>query len=149
MTILDRMNDSEKKSDENVGEENPIAPTKSAEKASESKQEDDVASSSSQLLTQVESQFKNMLSEFQANAGFRVDTGEQAIDTMVEILSDKGVAISIAVLLSYIRFCVNHGVKKEIIVRIGYNKPAPLPMNFAINEELLEEIYPNETVEIN
>ena len=138
MTMLDKMrNGGEKKA-----ETTPPQP-----KEDNTKMDD--TSDSSQLLSQVESQFKNMMSEFQANAGFRVDTGEQAIDTMIEVMSDKGVVVSIAVLLSYIRYCINHGVKKDITLKIGYNKPAPLPMNFAINEELLEEIYPSDTVEIN
>ena len=101
------------------------------------------------LLTQVESQFKHMMAEFQANTGFSVNTGEQPVDTMIELLSGKGVAVSIAVLLSYIRYCINRGLKKEITLKIGYNKPAAVPMNFAVNEELLEEIYPGDVVEIN
>lgn len=140
MTMLDKMRNGEQKV------EPTTPPTRSDEKP---KQDETQSSDSSQILTQVESQFKNLMSEFQANAGFRVDTGEQAIDTMIEVMSDKGVVVSIALLLSYIRFCINHGVKKDITVKIGYNKPAPLPMNFAINEELLEEIYPNDTVDIN
>lgn len=108
-----------------------------------------VESSDTELLTQVESQFKHMMAEFQANTGFSVNTGEQPVDTMIELLSGKGVAVSIAVLLSYIRYCVNRGLKKEITLKIGYNKPAAVPMNFAVNEELLEEIYPGDVVEIN
>ncbi len=108
-----------------------------------------VDSSGTELLTQVESQFKHMMAEFQANTGFSVNTGEQPVDTMIELLSGKGVAVSIAVLLSYIRYCVNRGLKKEITLKIGYNKPAAVPMNFAVNEELLEEIYPGDVVEIN
>jgi len=107
------------------------------------------ASSDSELLSAVESQFKNIMSEFQANSGFSVNTGEQPVDTMVEVLSGKDVAVSIAVLLSYIRYCVNHGIKKDITLKIGYNKPPSVPMNFAINEELLGEIYPGDVVEIN
>ena len=56
---------------------------------------------------------------------------------------------SIAVLLSFIRYCINHNIKKEITVKVGYNKPPSIPMNFAINEELLDEIYPGDVVEIN
>lgn len=107
------------------------------------------ASSDSELLSAVESQFKSIMSEFQANSGFSVNTGEQPVDTMVEVLSGKDVAVSIAVLLSYIRYCVNHGIKKDITLKIGYNKPPSVPMNFAINEELLGEIYPGDVVEIN
>ena len=144
MTMLDKMRNGEAKP------ETPPPPPTTKNDTEENKQKkEDETSDSSQLLSQVESQFKNMMSEFQANAGFRVDTGEQAIDTMIEVMSDKGVVVSIAVLLSYIRYCINHGVKKDITLKIGYNKPAPLPMNFAINEELLEEIYPSDTVEIN
>lgn len=105
--------------------------------------------SDSSILTQVESQFKNMMSQFQANTGFSVNTGEQPVDTMIELLSHKDVVVSVAVLLSYIRYCVNHGLKKDITVKIGYNKPPTIPMNFAINEELLGEIYPGDVVEIN
>lgn len=113
------------------------------------KKQEQVESSGTELLTQVESQFKHMMAEFQANTGFSVNTGEQPVDTMIELLSGKGVAVSVAVLLSYIRYCVNRGLKKEITLKIGYNKPAAVPMNFAVNEELLEEIYPGDVVEIN
>ena len=119
------------------------------ETSSEKKQEKPTDSSGTELLTQVESQFKHMMAEFQANTGFSVNTGEQPVDTMIELLSGRGVAVSIAVLLSYIRYCVNRGLKKEITLKIGYNKPASVPMNFAVNEELLEEIYPGDVVEIN
>lgn len=100
-------------------------------------------------LTAVESQFKHMMDEFRANAGFNVNTGEQPYDTIIELLSSKGVNAAITVLLSFIRYCVNHNLKKEITVKIGYNKPTSIPMNFAVNEELLEEIYPGDVVEIN
>ena len=113
------------------------------------KQENSQESSDSSILTQVESQFKNMMAQFQANTGFSVNTGEQPVDTMIELLSHKDVVVSVAVLLSYIRYCVNHGLKKDITVKIGYNKPPTIPMNFAINEELLGEIYPGDVVEIN
>ena len=109
----------------------------------------EASSSESQLLNTVESQFKDMMEEFRANAGFSVDTGEQPVDTMIELLSGKEVAVSVALLLSYIRYCVNHGLKKDITLKIGYNKPPVIPMNFAINEELLGEIYPGDVVEIN
>ena len=118
-------------------------------KTAPEKDEKQAESSDTALLTQVESQFKHMMAEFQANTGFSVNTGEQPVDTMIELLSGKGVAVSIAVLLSYIRYCVNRGLKKEITLKIGYNKPASVPMNFAVNEELLEEIYPGDVVEIN
>lgn len=130
MTILDKTRESKSEK-----------PNQVAEKQAES--------SGAELLTQVESQFKHMMAEFQANTGFSVNTGEQPVDTMIELLSGKSVAVSIAVLLSYIRYCVNRGLKKEITLKIGYNKPAAVPMNFAVNEELLEEIYPGDVVEIN
>lgn len=123
--------------------------TEKVESGKPNKVEKQADSSDTQLLTQVESQFKHMMAEFQANTGFSVNTGEQPVDTMIELLSGKGVAVSIAVLLSYIRYCVNRGLKKEITLKIGYNKPAAVPMNFAVNEELLEEIYPGDVVEIN
>ena len=44
---------------------------------------------------------------------------------------------------------MNHGLKKDITLKIGYNKPPSVPMNFAINEEMLEDIYPGDEVEIN
>lgn len=100
-------------------------------------------------LTEVESQFKHMLDEFRANTGFSVNTSEPAVDTMIEVLSSRNVMVSITVLLSYIRYCVNHGLKKDITIKIGYNKPPSVPMNFAINEEMLEDIYPGDVVEIN
>lgn len=102
-----------------------------------------------QELTEVESQFSRMMEQFKASTGFSVNTSEPAVDTMVEVLSSKSVMVSLTILLSYIRYCVNHGVKKDITLKIGYNKPPSLPMNFAINEEMLEEIYPGDTVEIN
>lgn len=101
-------------------------------------------------LTDVESQFKNIMAEFSANAGFSTtQISEPPVDTMIEILSSKDVMVSLTLLLSYIRYCVNHGVKKDITLKIGYNKPPNVPMNFAINEEMLEEIYPGDTIEIN
>ena len=106
-------------------------------------------SSDASILNTVESQFQKIMSEFNAIGGFSVDTGEQPVDTMIELLSGKEVAVSITVLLSYIRYCVNHGIKKDITLKIGYNKPPSIPMNFAINEELLGEIYPGDVVEIN
>ena len=100
-------------------------------------------------LNSVESQFSKMMEQFKASTGFSVNTAENAVDTMVEILSSKGVMVSLTVLLAYIRYCINHGVKKDITLKIGYNKPPSIPMNFAINEEMLEEIYPGDVVEIN
>ena len=114
-----------------------------------SKPDPEIVSDNAQMLSAVESQFKNILQEFQANKGFSVDTGEQPVDTMVELLSSAGVNVSIVLLLSYIRYCINHGLKKDITLKIGYNKPAAIPMNFAVNEELLEEIFPGDVVEIN
>lgn len=137
MTILDKVNGAQPKNKHGH------------KKAIEQKPETNNESSDSQMLTAVETQFKNMMSEFQANAGFSVNTGEQPVDTMIEVLSGKDVVVSIAVLLSYIRYCVNHGIKKDITLKIGYNKPPSVPMNFAINEELLGEIYPGDVVEIN
>jgi hypothetical protein len=137
MTILDKAMGASPEKNEATRQKKPT----SNENPSES--------SDTELLTQVESQFKHMMAEFQANTGFSVNTGEQPVDTMIELLSGKGVAVSIAVLLSYIRYCVNRGLKKEITLKIGYNKPAAVPMNFAVNEELLEEIYPGDVVEIN
>lgn len=102
-----------------------------------------------QDLTAVESQFSRMMEQFKASTGFSINTAEPAVDTMVEILSSKSVMVSLTLLLSYIRYCVNHGVKRDITLKIGYNKPPSLPMNFAINEEMLEEIYPGDVVEIN
>ena len=100
-------------------------------------------------LNSVESQFSKMMEQFSASTGFSVNTAENAVDTMVEVLSSKGVMVSLTVLLAYIRYCINHGVKKDITLKIGYNKPPSIPMNFAINEEMLEEIYPGDVVEIN
>ena len=97
----------------------------------------------------VESQFSKMMEQFKASTGFSVNTAEPAVDTMVEVLSSKGVMVSLTILLSYIRYCINHGVKKDITLKIGYNKPPSIPMNFAINEEMLEEIYPGDVIEIN
>lgn len=102
----------------------------------------------SRTLSEVESQFKGILDQFRANSGFSVETGEQPVDTMFEVLGDKDVAVSLAILLSYVRHCVNHGLKKDIVVRIGRNKPPSMPMNFAVNEELLDDIYPGDVVEI-
>ena len=100
-------------------------------------------------LNSVENQFSKMMEQFRASTGFSVNTAENAVDTMVEVLSSKGVMVSLTVLLAYIRYCINHGVKKDITLKIGYNKPPSIPMNFAINEEMLEEIYPGDVVEIN
>ena len=140
MTLLDKVTESSNKPNTNNDREDDR----------QKKQDKDVADSdSSAILNTVESQFQKMMSEFNAIGGFSVDTGEQAVDTMIELLSGKEVAVSIAVLLSYIRYCVNHGIKKDITLKIGYNKPPSIPMNFAINEELLGDIYPGDVVEIN
>jgi hypothetical protein len=131
MTILDRVN---KKPDE---EQKP------------EKQQEAPSSTESQVANVVQSQFEKMMEEFRANAGFSVDTGEQPVSTMIELLSSKWVNLPIIVLLAYIRYCINHGLKKDITVKIGYNKPASVPMNFAVNEEMIEEHYPSDVVEIN
>jgi hypothetical protein len=137
MTILDKVNNATNGTE------------KKGEEPRKEKVDENPVSDSSQLLSQVESQFKDIMSEFRANAGFSVDTGEKPYSTMIELLSSAGVNASITVLLSFIRFCINHNLKKEITVKIGFNKPTSIPMNFAVNEELLEEIYPGDTVEIN
>lgn len=145
MTILDKAKKGEDPNKEKV----QVNESKEAPKHASSDESSAIDQTNAQLLTEVESQFKNIMAEFQANIGFSVNTGEQPVDAMIEVLSSKGVVVSIAVLLSYIRHCINHGIKKEIKVKIGYNKPAGVPMNFAVNEELLEDIYPGDSVEIN
>ena len=147
MTILDKA-----KRDADGGQNDNPPTKKEKTKASSDtngKPDPEIVSDNAQVLSAVESQFKNILQEFQANKGFSVDTGEQPVDTMVELLSSAGVNVSIVLLLSYIRYCINHGLKKDITLKIGYNKPAAIPMNFAVNEELLEEIFPGDVVEIN
>ena len=135
MTILDKINKGE--------DEKGVS--KDAKKQEEVQQE----SSETQVVNLVQSQFEKMMEEFRANAGFSVDTGEQPVSTMIELLSSKWVNLPIIVLLAYIRYCINHGLKKDITVKIGYNKPASVPMNFAVNEEMIEEHYPSDVVEIN
>lgn len=130
MTILDRIN-------------------KQPEAEKETKHPEPQTSDDSQMVNMVQSQFEKMMEEFRANAGFSVDTGEQPVSTMIELLSSKWVNLPIIVLLAYIRYCINHGLKKDITVKIGYNKPATVPMNFAVNEEMIEEHYPSDVVEIN
>ena len=127
----------------------PAKPEKKPEKKTAEDKPTQEQVDSTTILTQVESQFKNMMAQFQANSGFSVNTGEQPVDTMIELLSSAGVNVSIVLLLSYIRYCINHGLKKDITLKIGYNKPSTIPMNFAVNEELLEEIFPGDVVEIN
>lgn len=147
MTILDKA-----KMDADGGQNDNVLAKKERTKTGSdatSKPDPEIVSDNAQMLSAVESQFKNILQEFQANKGFSVDTGEQPVDTMVELLSSAGVNVSIVLLLSYIRYCINHGLKKDITLKIGYNKPAAIPMNFAVNEELLEEIFPGDVVEIN
>jgi hypothetical protein len=142
MTILDKAK---------MGDNAPINESKQAKPTEEktTKPDPEIVTDNAQILSAVESQFKNIMQEFQASKGFSVDTGEQPVDTMVELLSSAGVNVSIVLLLSYIRYCINHGLKKDITLKIGYNKPAAIPMNFAVNEELLEEIFPGDVVEIN
>lgn len=145
MTILDKAR---------MGEEKPVNESKEKNQVQKAegnatKPDPEIVSDNAQILSAVESQFKNIMQEFQASKGFSVDTGEQPVDTMVELLSSAGVNVSIVLLLSYIRYCINHGLKKDITLKIGYNKPAAIPMNFAVNEELLEEIFPGDVVEIN
>ncbi len=145
MTILDKAKMGEGKPVNESKEKNQVQ--KADEKAT--KPDPEIVTDNAQILSAVESQFKNIMQEFQASKGFSVDTGEQPVDTMVELLSSAGVNVSIVLLLSYIRYCINHGLKKDIPLKIGYNKPAAIPMNFAVNEELLEEIFPGDVVEIN
>ena len=152
MTILDKARGGGKPIGESTvkkehKKEQPKEDSKQSQAASD--ESNVIDQTNAQLLTAVESQFKNIMAEFQANTGFSVNTGEQPVDAMIEVLSSKGVVVSIAVLLSYIRHCINHGINKEIKLKIGYNKPAGVPMNFAVNEELLEDIYPGDVVEIN
>lgn len=145
MTILDKAKRGEDPSNESKEE----TPKKNPDEKATKPDAEVVSDDNSQMLSAVESQFKNIMQEFQASKGFSVDTGEQPVDTMVELLSSAGVNVSIVLLLSYIRYCINHGLKKDITLKIGYNKPAAIPMNFAVNEELLEEIFPGDVVEIN
>lgn len=148
MTILDKARKGG--TDDSKGEGKPSPEKKDGEAQNLDKGKNETADSSqSQVLNAVESQFKNLMSEFQANTGFSVETGEQPVDTMIELLSSPGVNVSIVLLLSFIRHCINHGLKKDITLKIGYNKPPSIPMNFAVNEELLEDIYPGNVVEIN
>ena len=151
MTILDKAKKGEDPNKEKtrIVNESKETPKSDSEGATTKPDAEVVSSDSAQMLSAVESQFKNIMQEFQANKGFTVNTGEQPVDTMVELLSAGGVNVSIVLLLSYIRYCINHGLKKDITIKIGYNKPAAIPMNFAVNEELLEEIFPGDVVEIN
>ena len=137
MTILDKVN-GKKETPKKVEETNPV-----------DKAKQETEQSPSNVLSEVESQFKNIMAQFNANTGFSVETGEEPRDTMIEVLAHPQVEVSIVLLLSYIRYCINHGIKKEITLKIGYNKPPSVPMNFAVNEELLGEIYPGDVVEIN
>lgn len=106
-------------------------------------------SSDKSQFTNVENGFKDVLAEFKTNTGFSINTNQPPSDTVIEVLSSKNVMVSITLLLAYIRYCVNNGVKKDITLKIGYNKPPDMPMNFAINDEMLEDIYPGDTIEIN
>ena len=133
MTILDKANGSKSSP--------PHKPTGREEQVDDS--------STDQTLSNLENKFSEMMAEFNAIKGFSVNTGEQPVDTMIELLSSKDVAVSVAILLSYIRHCINKGLKKEKTLKIGYNKPPSIPMNFALNEELIEDIYPGDVVEIN
>ena len=151
MTILDKAkkNEDPNKEKTQIVNESKESPKPNSNGTTTKPDAEIVSSDSAQMLSAVESQFKNIMQEFQANKGFSVNTGEQPVDTMVELLSSGGVNVSIVLLLSYIRYCINHGLKKDITIKIGYNKPAAIPMNFAVNEELLEEIFPGDVVEIN
>ena len=146
MTILDK---ARKGGEAPIVESTTTKKGETKEQQSATKPDPEVVSDDSQMLSAVENQFKTILQEFQANKGFSVDTGEQPVDTMIELLSSSGVNVSIVLLLSFIRYCINHGLKKDITVKVGYNKPAAIPMNFAVNEELLEEVFPGDVVEIN
>lgn len=145
MTILDKV----KNGDEPKTTNSQIAVQEQNIKNVSTKPDAEIVSDNTQMLSAVESQFKSIMQEFQASRGFNVDTGEHPVDTMIELLSSTGVNVSIILLLSYIRYCINHGLKKDITLKIGYNKPAAIPMNFAVNEEMLEEIFPGEVIEIN
>lgn len=135
MTILEKLNKEQQKVEFPVKNPEPKTAPKEIDEA--------------KVDNLVETHFEKLMEEFRANAGFSVDTGEQPVSTMIELLSSKWVNLPIIVLLAYIRYCINHGLKKEITVKIGYNKPASVPMNFAVNEEMVEEHYPSDVVEIN
>ena len=83
MTILDKAK---------MGGEKPVNESKEKnqkQKADEkaTKPDPEIVTDNAQILSAVESQFKNIMQEFQASKGFSVDTGEQPVDTMVELLS--------------------------------------------------------------
>lgn len=70
-------------------------------------------------------------------------------DTAVELIGEKGVLASIVILLSYIRYYVNSNSKGEITVKIGYNKPPSMPFVFSVNDSIVDDIYPGQTLDIN
>ena len=70
-------------------------------------------------------------------------------DTAVELIGEKGVLASIVILLSYIRYYVNSNSKGEIVVKIGYNKPPAMPFVFSVNDNIVDDIYPGQTLDIN
>ena len=94
----------------------------------------------------MENHLEQMVEQLGLGSGFDQDN---IADTMIEILGAKDDITSIAVLLSYIKFCINHNIQKDITVKIGHNRPPTAPMNFTLNDEILEDIYPGEVVEIN
>lgn len=97
----------------------------------------------------IENKFMEMFEQMKITSGFKVDNPNNLGDAHFEIVGSKDVITSITVLLAYIRYCINNNLKKDINVKIGYNKPANSPMNFTLNDELLEDFYPGEVVEIN
>ena len=126
---------------EKLKNESSAQPKEKPEKAAES---------AASAMKQMQEQFKEFMTSVKATTGFGVDPSlENVVETNMQFASSKDVLVAITILLSYIRYCINHNVQKDITVKIGHNKPPSLPFHFVINDELLDEIYPGDEIEIN
>jgi len=70
-------------------------------------------------------------------------------DATINIIGEKSCIVTLMILLSYIRHYLNTGGQGEITLKIGYNKPPSVPFEFTVNDQLLDDIYPGDSLEIN
>ena len=70
-------------------------------------------------------------------------------EAVYTVIGERGVLVSLSILFSYIRYYLNTGAQGDITIKIGHNKPPSMPFSFTVNEQLLDDIYPSNELEIN
>ena len=103
------------------------------------------------LLSRLFSGKRQTENKQEAVPGIVVDSDALPLESevMIDLIAEKSNIVSIVILLSYIRHYINTGKKGDILVKIGYNKPPAAPFNFALDDELVDDIYPGTEIEIN